>query len=151
MALQQKVVLQQIRELVEEATGLERVFGAANEDEHQYPEAAMQFPCAFVIPGQTTDYMLSGGQHRHTYEVAIQVLHAPGMSIGQAYAALAGYTDMVIAKFTQNVALGGRVNSCVFARSSGMRLFDSGDISFPGIEITLRVSEQAEVATAAGS
>lgn len=151
MALQQRVVMQQVRELVEECTGLERVYGAANEDEHQYPEAAMQFPCAFVIPGPTSDYMLSGGQHRHTYQVAVQILNSPGMSVGQAYSTLAGYADFVIEKFVGNVTLGGRANSCVFVGSSGMRLFDSGDIAFPGIEITLRVSEQAAAAPAAGN
>ena len=151
MSLQQKTVMQQIRALVAECTGLERVYGAANEDANQYPEAALQFPCAFVVPGPTTDYMLSGGQHRHTYQVVVQLLHAPGMSVGQAYSALAGYTDLVIEKFASNVTLGNRANVCVFTSSSGMRLFDTGDISYPGIEITLRVSEQAAATPAAGS
>ncbi len=151
MSLQQKVVLQQIRALVAECTRLERVYGAANDDANQYPEASLQFPCAFVVPGQTTEYLLSAGQHRHSYQVAVQILHSPGMSTGQAYAAIAGYTDLVIEKFATNVTLGNRANSCVFSSSSGMRLFDTGEISYPGIEITLRVSEQAAAAPAAGS
>ena len=151
MALQQTVVLSQVRALVAECTGLERVYGASETDANAIPEAALQFPCAFVVPGPTTEYILSAGQHRHTYNVVIQILNQPGMFSGQSYATLAPYVDMVIEKFTGNVALGGRANSCLFQGSSGIQMFPSGDVEFPGIEITLRVSEQAAATPAFGS
>ncbi|MGI8423583.1 MAG: hypothetical protein ACR2NO_05650 [Chloroflexota bacterium] len=151
MSLQQTVVLGRVRALVQECTGMERVYGVSESDENAMPEAAVQFPCAFVLPGATTEYILSSGQHRHTYQVLVQILNQPGMSTGQAYAVLAPYVDRVIEKFAGNVTLGTRANICVFEGSSGMRLFESGDVSIPGIEITLRTSEQAAATPAIGA
>lgn len=151
MALQQTVVLARVRELVAECTGLERVYGASESDSNAIPESAIQFPCAFVVPGETEEYILMSGGHRHTYAVKIQILNQPGMFSGQSYAAIAPFVDRVIEKFAVNVTLGSRSNSCLFQRSSGIQLFPSGDIEFPGVEITLRVSEQASATPAPGA
>lgn len=150
MALSQSTVIAQIRDLVATVSGINRVYAASETDENTIPPALNEFPCAMIMPGPTTTYLLQGGGHRHTYDVRIQVFEGGG-DIGSRVATVLPFVDALIEKFAVNVSLGARANSCIFARSSGLSGLDYGGKTYTGYEVTLSVSEQALATPAPGS
>ncbi len=157
MALSMTNVVAQIRDLVAGVTGLQAVYAPSETDGNRLPLALNDLPCAMVLPGPSLEYLLSAGQHRHTYEVKIQIFESPGGDVGEATNAILPMVDRVIEKFAGNVALAdsdgsnGRANSCVFARHSGFVGLEFGDLPYVGYEVTLVVSEQASATPAPGS
>ena len=150
MALSQSTVLAQIRDLVATVTGMVRVYAAGETDENAIPASIQEWPAALVIPGPTLEYILSPVQHRHTYEVTVQVLEAGG-DIGERVTDVLPFVDRIIELFAGNVTLGNRANYCIFKRSSGLSGLEYGNIEYTGYEITLEVSEQATATAATGS
>lgn len=148
MTLSMVTVIGQIRALVAQVTGMERVYAASETDANGIPAALNEFPCAMVLPGPTTEFITLTG--RHNYEVKVQVFEAGADMTGRT-ATVLPFVDLLIAKFVANVTLGGRANSCVFARDSGMVGLEYGGKTYTGYEITLVVSEQSPVTPAAGS
>lgn len=150
MALSQTTVLAQIRDLVDEVTGMERVYSPSETDENAIPAAFPELPCAMVLPGPTLEFVTTTG--RHTYEVKVQVFEAGG-DIGSRVNSVLEFVDLIIAKFVVNVTLGNRANSCVFKRSSGLIGLEYGTpaIIYSGYEITLEISEQSYTTPATGS
>lgn len=150
MALSQATVLAQIRDLVAAVTGMVRVYAAGETDENAIPAALNELPCAMVIPGPTVQYILMMGQHRHTYDVKIQVFEGGG-DIGSRVNTVLPFVDAIIEKFAVNVTLGNRANSCLFKANGGLVGLEYGVVTYTGYEITLEVSEQATAAPATGS
>ena len=103
-----------------------------------------------VIPGPTAQYILMMGQHRHTYDVKIQVFEGGG-DIGSRVNTVLPFVDLIIEKFAVNVTLGNRANSCLFKACGGLVGLEYGGITYTGYEITLEVSEQATAAPAIGA
>ncbi|PKN81533.1 MAG: hypothetical protein CVU47_06355 [Chloroflexi bacterium HGW-Chloroflexi-9] len=150
MALSQSTVLTSIRTLIAAVTGVERVFCAASSDEHALPSAMNEFPSIAVIPGETVEYILRSGQHRHSYDVKALVFCNAGGDVGQTAAQAVPLVDAIIEKFAVNVG-GSWANSCVFERCSGLVTLEYAGIDYLGWEITLRVSEQADATPAKGA
>lgn len=156
MALSQTAVVSQVRRLVAEVGGVAAAYAASERGEWGIPAALNEFGeqgevCALVYPGATESYLLGQGAHRHTYEVVIQVFAAGG-ELGDRIADAMQYTDRLIEKFATNVALGGAggTNSAVFSRCSGLIKLEYAGLSYSGIEVALRVSEQATATPAYG-
>lgn len=149
MPLSMVATVSRIRELVEEITGLERVYAASETDENAIPLALNEFPCAVVYPGNTLDYSLSSGGQRHTYEVHVLFFEA-GMDLGERAAGIMPMVDLLIQKFEANVAMGGVANRVLFRRQNGLSTLDFGGGSYTGYDCLLEVSEQAIAAPAAG-
>lgn len=151
MALSQSTTIAQVRDLVAEITAIKRIYAPSENDDNRLPAALNEFPAVLVLPGPTLEYVLSAGQHRHTYEVKVSVFCNQGGDLGEsAYQALP-LVDAIIEKFTGNVTLGGRVNSNLFGKSSGFAALEYNGLEYIGWEITLRVSEQAAATPAVGS
>lgn len=153
MALSMLTTIAQVRDLLDEVTGIERIFAPSENDGNKIPDALGEFPSVVVLPGPDTGsgYILSAGQHRHTYEVKVLVFCRQGGDLGEsAYQALP-LVDAIIEKFVGNVTLGGRANSCIFRRQSGFSTLEYAGIDYLGWEITLEVSEQASATPAAGA
>lgn len=150
MAIDQSAVIAKMRELVATVTGINAAYSAADNNDDRLPFALNNTPAALVLPGATLAYTLMDGQHRHTYEVRVQVLEAGGDG-GIRDATLAVMPDRVLAVFAANVGLGGVCNSCVFRRSGGLQGFEYGGVDYTGYELTYEVSEQGSISTAYGS
>ena len=151
MALSMSTTIAQIRDLVAEVTGLLAVYAPSETDGNRIPLALNTLPCALVIPGPMLAYILSPGQHRHTYEVKVQVFEAPGGDTGEAANTILPMIDAFIEKFAVNVILGTRANSCIFVRHGGYVGLEYGGMTYLGIEMILEVSEQASATPAPGS
>lgn len=150
MALDQVNVLSNIRALTAAVSGFERVYSASEDDENALPGAVSEPPSALIIPGETIEYILSGGQHRHTYNVKILVLCNAAGDTGQTAKQAMPLVNALIEKFAVNVG-GSWANSCVFSACSGFATIEYAAIEYLGWEITLRVSEQAAVTPAKGA
>jgi len=152
MALSISTTLAQIRDLVDQVTGMERVYAPSETDANAIPPALNELPCAMVLPGPTTGsgYILVSGNHRHTYEVKIQVFEGGG-DIGSRAASVLPFVDLILEKFVANVTLGNRVNSCVVKGHGGLVGLEYGGIVYTGYEITLEISEQASATVATGA
>src|SRR3990172_8938814 len=135
MAFSQSTVMAQIRDLVATVTGMERVYAAGETDTNAIPAAFPELPCAMVIPGATVQYILMMGQHRHTYDVKIQVFEGGG-DIGSRGNTVLPFVDLIIEKFAVNVTLGNRANSCLFKSNGGLVGLEYGGITYTGYEIT---------------
>jgi hypothetical protein len=157
MALSLTTTIGQIRDLVEAVTGLAAVYAPSETDGNRVPAAFNDLPCALVLPGPSLAYILSSGQHRHTYEVKVQIFEAPGGDTGEAANTILPMIDALIEKFAVNVGLanaGGanpRANSCIFSRHSGYVGMEYGGITYLGFEVILDVSEQASATPALGT
>jgi len=152
MSLSMLTTVAQVRALVAEITEMARVFAASETDENRLPSGISEFPCAVIYPGPDlgSGYILSAGQHRHTYEVIIDVFEA-GADIGERAASVLPMVDRIIEKFSGNVTLGNRVNSCIYQGQGGFTGMTYGGGEYTGYRITLRVSEQASATPAIGS
>ena len=150
MPISAATTIARIRTLIAEVTDMERVFAASESDENAIPMSINEFPAALVYPGATDQYILHTGQHRHTYEVIIQVLEA-GADVGERAAAVLPFVDRILEKLVGNVTLGGRVNSCLITGNSGFSKLEYAGGEYLGYEITLTISEQATASPAAGS
>ena len=157
MGLSMSTAIAQIRDLVAEVTGLTAVYAPSETDGNRLPVALNDLPCAIVLPGPTRQYILSAGQHRHTYAVIINIYEALGADIGDASNVILPMGDGMIEKFAVNVGLADadgsdpRANSCLFESSSGFQELEYSGIPYIGYVITLRVSEQASAAPVLGS
>lgn len=150
MTLSMAATVAQIRDLVAEVTTFERVYGEAETDGNALPASISQLPAAIVFAGNSIEYILSAGQHRHTYEVEIWLfIRAAGLE-GNALSSLVAY-QALIEKFVGNVALGSRANSCVFRRQEGPNNEEYGGQVYLVRKLVLEVSEQASAAPAVGS
>ena len=152
MGIDQVAVLEQFRALAATVEGVVVAYAPtqASEGEGGVPGAPRDFPCAIVLPGQSSEYILHPGQHRHTYEVRVLLL-MEGVDDAQNAWLIAPMPDRVIEVFVGNVTLGGRANSVLFERSTGLATVEWAGISYLGYEFTFRVSEQASANPAAGS
>lgn len=153
MTLSMATVVSHIRDLIAEITEFQRVYAASETGDNGIPMALRQFPCAVVFPGPDVGngYILSGGQHRHTYEVKVHIYEAGALTAERA-AAVLPMVDLVIEKFSGNVTLGNRANSCIYRRQSGLAVLDSfGGGEYTGYEVVLEVSEQATATPAGGN
>ena len=156
MALSQADVLSKLRLVIEEVTGLKRVYGQAETDGNRIPPTIPECPAAVVMAGPTLEYILQPGGQRHTYEVRV-LLFQDGADIGERAAVIAPLVDSLIATFVGHVTLGGLVNHVRFVRSDGFGTIswgtrnDGSPREYLGTEITLEVSEQATASPAAGS
>lgn len=147
MPLSRVTVCNAMRDLMASVTGLEAVYSFAHDDEYRVPEGFSDFPMAIVIPGSTRSVKLGQGQHRHSYEMRVQILTGEA-DFGERMARVFAFEDLIINHFTNKIALGGTVNSCLFESTSGAASFDWGDESFPGIELTFSVSEDVPASPA---
>lgn len=150
MALSMLTSIARIRVLVAEVTGMKRVFASSETDSNRVPAAFNELPCALVLSGATLEYILMQPQHRHTYEVRVQIFES-GPDIGTRVNTVLPFVDAIIEKFAVNVGLGGRVNSCIFDRQQGLVGLEYGGIEYTGYEIILRVSEAALANAAIGA
>ncbi len=150
MPLSTSNVLTSIRSLIAATTGFTRVYGAANDDEHALPAALGEFPSVLVLPGELIEYILSGGQHRHTYNVHVLVLCNQAGETGQTAKQAIPLVDALIEKFSVNVG-GTWANSCLLSGHSGFATIEYAGIDYLGWDITLRVSEQAAATPAKGA
>lgn len=147
--MDQAAVIRRFRALAGELNGVEAAYSAADADEWRLPAALDTLPAVLVMPGPTLDYILVSGQHRHTYEVLVQVFDGRAEP-GENAAVVAPMPDRLLEKFVANVALGGLCNSCVFLRSEGLRTLTYGGVDHSGYELRFRVSEQAAATPAYG-
>lgn len=151
MALSMATAIAQVAALVRQVTGMERVYSEADSDENAIPSALSEFPCALVYSGpDTAPYILSTGQHRHSYEVWIDLFQGGG-DVGERVSSILPFTDLLIEKFVGNVALGGRVNSCLYRGQDGLAAMEWSGASYTGRRIKLEISEQATATPAFGS
>lgn len=153
MALSMTTTIEQIRALVATVTGITRTGSSAAYGATGLPDAIPHgdFPAAMVYPGGTLKYILDSGGHRHTYEVLVHVMCNAGKNLDETAAQASPLVDAIIEKFAVNVTLGGRANSCIFVRQSGLMTLTYAGQDYPGWEITLEVSEQAPATPATGS
>lgn len=150
MALDQAAVVAKVRDLVATVTGIAAAYSAADTDDTRLPASLNALPAALVRPGNTLAYLLTNGQHRHTYEVTVEVLEQssdPGIEAAN----VSVMPDRVLEVLLLNVGLGGLCNSIVFKRSQGLRGEEFGGYEFSGYELTFEVSEQASASPAYGS
>lgn len=150
MALDQASVVARIREVLLEIPELKAVYAASESGINGIPAAFNDVPCAVVFPGPTQEYILSMGQHRHTYDVKVHVIESGG-DLAERVVAVLPFVDRVIEKLVTNVTLGGRANSVLFKSDSGLTGLEYGGVVYTGYEIILEVSEQAPASPAAGS
>ena len=150
MALNMTQVVSSMRTLIDEVTGFERVFAASSSDQHSIPGAINEFPTVVVYPGETIDYILTAGQHRHTYEVNVDVFCRAGGDTGASAAQAMGLVELVLEKFAVNIG-GTWANSCLLIRNSGLATLEYNGIDYLGWRLTYRVSEQASVTAAKGA
>lgn len=150
MSLNQAAVVAKIRDLAATVSGINAAYSAADSDDTRIPAGVSATPSALVFPGPTIAYVLTNGQHRHTYEVHLQVLENGG-DAGVRDAVVSVFPDRVLEVILANVALGGLCNSCVFRRSGGLQVFEYGGFDYTGYELVFEVSEQASATPAYGS
>lgn len=150
MALSTRTVLRSVRSLIAAMPEVERAYGAGDEDENALPGAISEPPTVLVVPGETIEYILSGGQHRHTYNVDVLVLCNQAGETGQTAYQAVPIVDALIEKFAVNVG-GSWANSCILNRCSGLATIEYAGVDYLGWNITLRVSEQAPVTPAKGA
>lgn len=152
MALSQAAVVAKIRDLAATVSGITAAYSAADSDDTRLPAAVTQLDgsVALVMPGVTIAYTLTNGQHRHTYEVRVQVIEA-GADEGILAQRLSVMPDRMLEVMLQNVALGGLCNSMAFRRHQGLQSFDFGGVPYTGYELIFEVSEQASATPAYGS
>lgn len=150
MAISQTLVLSSMRTLIDEATGIERVYSAANNDQHAIPVAINEFPTIVVTPGETLEYILTAPHHRHTYEVNVDVFCRAGGDTGQSAYQAMGIVEVLMEKFAVNVG-GTWANSCVLLRNSGLATLEYNGIDYLGWRIAFRVSEAAAITAAKGA
>jgi hypothetical protein len=150
MAIDTPAVLERLRELIAQVDGIQGAYVTALGDENGIPGGLPVLPAALIREGATTQYILSVGQHRKTYEVEIQLFMQAGES-AIAHAALAPIQQGVMGILQSHVALGGLCNLCVVDRDSGDIGLDYAGKSYAGRVLTLRVSEQANAIPAYGS
>jgi len=150
MAISQSLVISSMRTLIDEVTQIERVYSAANADQHAIPEAINEFPTIVVYPGETLEYILTAPHHRHTYEVNVDVYVRAGSDTGQSAALAMGIVEALMAKFAGNVG-GSWANSCVFLRNSGLAVLEYNAVDYLGWRLVFRVSEQAAITAAKGA
>lgn len=153
MALSQTTVIERLRVLAATVTGIEAAYAPTAVEAAIGgipPSAAFTFPCAIVLPGPSSQYLIGNGRHRHTYRVRVLILVAGVDVVENAYVA-APMPDRFIEVMTGNVTAGGRANSVVFVESSGMAGVSWGGLEYLGYELTLEVSETAAATPAAGS
>lgn len=151
MTLSMTAAVNAIATLVRDTDGIAAAYSAGEMNQNAIPQALNgPFPCALVFPGQdTSPYILVQGQHRHTYEVTVQVFMS-NQDMGSRMVALAPLTDALLEQFIGHVQLGGAVNSCLYRRQSGLVRLEYGGNEYTGVEITLEVSEQATALPASG-
>lgn len=150
MSLDQAAVVAKVRDLMATVSGISAAYSAADSDDTRVPLGINATPAALVFPGPTIAYTLVSGQHRHTYEVSVQVLEN-GADAGIRDAVISVFPDRVLGVVLANVALGGLCNSFVFKRSGGLQVFEYGGYDYTGYELTFEVSEQASASPAYGS
>ncbi len=152
MALSTITALAQIRDLIAEITGIQRVYSPSETDANAIPPSLTEFPCVIVNKGPDQEYILTVGQHRHTYLVTIQIFES-GPDLGARSASVLPYLDALLEKFVGNVTLGGRVNHCIRLSNGdgGLVGLDYGGTLYTGYQITFQISEQAAATPAAGS
>lgn len=154
MALSMKAALEAIATVlraieVEGTDVVARVFTASDDGAQAVPAAINEFPSVVLLPGPDAGpYILNGRSHRHTYDVRCLVFMRAGSDTGQSWYQGIDLVDKVIEAFVGEQGLGGTVNSCKYERQSGYVVLEWGGIEYDGIEITLRVSEQASATPA---
>jgi hypothetical protein len=152
MALSQTAVIERIRELIAEMTGIKRVYGSDLAGTSGLPGGIAEYPSVLVFPGPTILYNQNpGGSHRHEYEVVAQVLFGPVAATAEAAAGSTPVTDALITKFAANVQLGGHSVYAHFLRSEGLTSIAYGGMEYIGYELRLRVVESEAQAFAGGS
>src|SRR3989304_7120770 len=78
MPLSTSTVIAQIRDLVVTVSGINRVYAVSETDENAIPPALKELPCAMVFYDTLIGYLLSAGQHRHTYQVRVDIFVSGG-------------------------------------------------------------------------
>ncbi len=148
-------VIREIRSQVADVSELKAVYAASETGADGLPDALNVFPVAVVLPGADVEYILHSGQHRHTYEVGVQVFEGSGDLTARS-TTLLPLIDRLIEEFTSNVSLAGSplgalVTYCLFRRQGGFEAIEYGGIPYLGYEITLEVSEEGAATPATGS
>ena len=151
MALSTSTVIAQIRDLVATVSGINRVYAVSETDENAIPPALNELPCAMVFYDTLIAYLLSAGQHRHTYQVRVDIFVSGG-DIGARVVAALPMVDRTLELFALNVTLGNRCNSCrvMSAVFTGFE-YPPGGPTYTGYRIIVEISEQASAAPATGS
>ena len=152
MTLSMLTTLEQVRALVAAMPEFRNVYSQASIDDHRLPAALSLFPSVLLFTGPDTDpAKLVQGQKRHTYEVLMRVFCASGGDIGASAYQATAIVDAVIAMCEANVALGARVNWFKYRAQSGLVELTYNGVVYPGIDITLEVSEQSSASPTVGS
>lgn len=153
MALSQVAVLEKLRLRMAEVSGVNAAYAPSQEDPASGglpPAASFENPCAIVLPGRSSEYLITNGRHRHTYQVRVLLL-ITGFDYTENAFVGAPMPDRVIEKMTGNVTVGGSANSVVFQQSSGLDGISWGGKDFLGYEFLFEVSETAAATVATGS
>lgn len=146
MALDEAAVLARVRDVVAGVTGVVAAYDASANDSTGLPDALNETPVAIVFPGDTVAYTRSAAQHRHTYQVKVQVL-CDGGSVRERTSKAVPFRSRLLEAFTA-VAATNQWNSSIFVPPLRFIEGDYAGMPYAGWEMTLEVSEQA-LATAA--
>lgn len=120
-----------------------------SEEEGGIPPAINVLPCALVLPGRTTQYILRSDQHRHTYQIRVLLLLESADYTEAAFIA-AVMPDRVLEVMLKRVTAAGRANSVTFGESEGLVELTWGGRTYLGYELIFNVSEAANVTPETG-
>lgn len=148
MALDEVAVLARIRSEVAKVTGIGAAYSAAATDEYGLPEALNDDVAALVFPGDTLEYIRYSAAHRHTYDVSVQVLCCGG-TVAERTAKAIPFRVRLLDAFC-GVAAANQFNSAIFVPPLQFIEGNYGGAGYAGWEMTLRVSEQANVTVTHG-
>lgn len=149
MSLDMAGVLDKIRALIATVSGINEVYVASDEDNYAIPDTLENFPAIIIYPGPDTGdgYVLSNGYEDHEYVVSVQVFETGESRVSNVLPVV----QQIIALFSGNVSLGGRVDYCLYDSQSGMSTLTYGGLEYAGYDITLHVRESGPVTPAVGS
>jgi hypothetical protein len=153
MAFSQVTALAQVRTLVAQITALPNVYSVSETGDNKLPEKLDRLPAVLILDGPIHRYLLQGGGHRCDYEVRIQIFVGDG-DLGDRAASVSPLVFAIIDKFVGNVSLGGRVNSFIFERTTGLQNWEyppGGGVFYTGNEVIFQCSEAASATPAPGA
>lgn len=148
MAFDEAAVLARVRDVVAGVSGIVAAYDASANDETGLPEALNELPAAIVFPGDTVAYIRSAAQHRHTYQVKVQVL-CDGGSVQERTSKALPFRSLLLEAFTA-VAAANQWNSAIFVPPLQFIEGNYAGTEYAGWELTLQVSEQALATSAHG-
>lgn len=153
MALSQADVLEVVRASLEDIEDLLAVYAPSQPsvDKGGVPMtlAGADMPCAIVLPGESTRYILQPGRQRHDYRVRV-LLFIGGMDYAEAAYVGGPLPDQVIGEMLTHVTANGYANLLLFERGTGLGALEWAGNEYLGYEFIFKVSEAASATPATG-